>query len=66
MDTNYSILSSNNSIISEDILRSEIDMLRQHGYSEDEILLLLMEERCRNESKKKVKSKKFSFGGSTR
>jgi len=54
--------------IGDELLRNEIDILREHGYSEDEILLILIGERCRPEPKEQVKTKnlKYNFGGSTR
>lgn len=33
--------------VGDEFLKNEIDILREHGYSEDEILLILMEEKCR-------------------
>lgn len=47
--------------IGNDFLLAEIDCYRNNGYSDDEILIMLMEQNYYSGVEDKVKSKKFTY-----
>ena len=58
----------NSADVMENHIKDRISLLREQGYSEDDILLMLIEERCHqkssdnmNNSIQKVKTKSFTY-----
>ncbi len=53
-----------NLIVSEERIKNRIEVLRKHGYSDDDILLILIEEKCQPDpsiNDKNVKMKRFIY-----
>ena len=53
-----------NLIVSEERIKNRIEVLRKHGYSDDDILLILIEEKCQPDpsiNDENVKMKRFIY-----